>query len=212
MRPQPEPPLLVLAYHKPVGLVTTHSDELGRETVYDRLIPRLPEPMRVLRWHAVGRLDMDTSGLLLFTTSGRFIHHATQPATGLRKKYQVLAKGILTDEQLRGLREGVELTGGLGRSGGAGVEVTEHQKATTWLNLEISEGKNREVRRMLLAVGSQVIRLKRVAVGGLLLDVGEDQWRQLSHREIKEKLGFDPAPHVERAPPSRPPARRRRRG
>lgn len=185
-----QPRTIVLAYHKPVGLTVTHHDELGRETVYDRLLPRLPEKLRAMRWHAVGRLDKDTSGLLLFTNDGAFVHHATHPGTALPKKYMVLAKGILDEKQLAALRAGVELTGGLGRSGGARVEVLRHQQATTWMTLVIHEGKNREVRRMLLAVGSQVIRLQRVAIGRLALDVEEGEFRVLSDEEVRERLGF----------------------
>jgi 23S rRNA pseudouridine2605 synthase/16S rRNA pseudouridine516 synthase len=180
----------VLAYHKPVGLVTTHKDEHGRETVYDRLVPRLPPELRRQRWHAVGRLDKDTSGLLLFTNDGGFVHHATQPATELPKTYLVLAKGLLEEKDLEPLRKGVELTGGLGRSGPAEVSLLGHGIATSWLSLTIEEGKNREVRRMLLAIESQAIRLKRVQVGELALDLEEDEWRRLSASEVKTKLGW----------------------
>jgi 23S rRNA pseudouridine2605 synthase len=181
---------IVLAYNKPRGLVTTHKDEHGRETVYDRLVPRLPPVLRALRWHAVGRLDKDTTGLLLFTNDGAFVSHATQPSTALGKTYLVLAKGLLGEEDLEKLRRGVELTGGLGRSGPAKAELVGHGVATTWISLELHEGKNREVRRMLLAIGSQAIRLQRIQVGALALDVEEDCWRRLSAREVREKLGY----------------------
>lgn len=193
-RPAPAPSAVVLAYHKPAGLVTTHEDELGRETVYDRLVPRLPPELRRERWHAVGRLDKDTSGLLLFTTSGAFVDHATQPRTGLEKTYLVLAKGLLSDEALDPIRRGVELTGGLGRSAPAKAEVLGHGVATTWVAVTVGEGKNREVRRLLLAIGSQAIRLKRVQVGGLALDLEEDAWRVVSPREVAAKLGFPARP------------------
>lgn len=199
---------VVLAYHKPAGLVTTHADEHGRETVYDRLVPRLPPELRRLCWHAVGRLDKDTSGLLLFTNDGAFVHHATQPRTHLAKVYLVLAKGLLEDEDLEPLRGGVELTGGLGRSAPAKVSLLGHGIATSWLSLELEEGKNREVRRMLLAIGSQAIRLKRVQIGALALDVEEDEWRRLSPAEVAAKLGYPPPSSERRSP--RP--RRTRRG
>jgi 23S rRNA pseudouridine2605 synthase/16S rRNA pseudouridine516 synthase len=183
---------VVIAYHKPKGLVTTHKDEHGRETVYDRLVPRLPPELRRLSWHAVGRLDKDTAGLLLFTNDGAFVSHATQPRTHLKKIYLVLAKGLLDEEALEPLRKGVELTGGLGRSAPAKVELLGHGIATSWLSLEIEEGKNREVRRMLLAIESQAIRLTRVQIGTLALDLEEDEWRRLSAREVREKLGYSP--------------------
>ncbi len=183
---------VVIAYHKPRGLVTTHKDEHGRETVYDRLVPRLPPDLRKLEWHAVGRLDKDTTGLLLFTNDGAFVHHATQPKTGLEKTYLVLAKGLLEEADLEPLRAGVELTGGLGRSGPAKVDLLGHGVATSWLSIRIGEGKNREVRRMLLAIESQAIRLQRVEIGALALDIEEDEWRRVSAREVKEKLGYPP--------------------
>jgi 23S rRNA pseudouridine2605 synthase/16S rRNA pseudouridine516 synthase len=182
----------VLAYHKPRGLLVTHEDEHGRETVYDRLLSKVPPDLRRLRWHAVGRLDKDSSGLLLFTNDGRFVDHVTQPRTGLRKIYLVLAKGLLADGDLEPLRRGVELTGGLGRSGPATVELLGHGVATSWISVTVGEGKNREVRRMLLAIGSQAIRLKRVQIGELALDLEEDEWRPLTETEIREKLGFSP--------------------
>lgn len=181
---------LVIAYHKPKGLLTTHHDELGRETVYDRLRALLPPSLRTLEWHAVGRLDADTTGLLLFTTDGAFVHHATQPATKLVKTYRVLAKGLLTDDQIQRLRDGVELTGGLGVSAPAEVDLVGLQVATTWLDVRIGEGKNRQVRRMLLAIGSQVIRLQRTHIGGLALDLDEDTWRRVTRDELATKLGY----------------------
>lgn len=181
----------VLAFHKPKGLITTHRDELGRATVYDHL--RRAFPRDRAHWHAIGRLDADTTGLLLFTDDGALVHHATQPATKLDKVYRVLARGLLTDEQLQRLRDGVELTGGLGRSAPATVELLGHQVATTWLDLTVSEGKNRQIRRMLLAVGSQVIRLCRTRIGELTLDElvpEEGDWRELTRAQIRDGLGF----------------------
>lgn len=185
----------VLAYHKEKGLITTHRDELGRETVYDRLRRRYPAERS--EWHAIGRLDADTTGLLLFTDDGALVSYATRPDSPagdkVEKVYRVLAKGLLNEEQLGALREGVELSGGLGRSGSAKVEVVGFQVATTWIDLTIGEGKNRQVRRMLLAVGSQVIRLCRVRIGGLRLEVlvpTEGDWRELSRDEIEVGLGY----------------------
>jgi len=180
-----------VAYHKPKGLLTTHADELGRETVYDRLRSLLPGHLRAIDWHAIGRLDADTTGLLLFTDDGALVHHATQPRTKLLKTYRVLAKGLLDDEQVRRLREGVELTGGLGTSAPAEVEIEGFQKATTWVTMRIGEGKNRQVRRMLLAVGSQVIRLCRTHFGGIALEgLEEGGWRLLTPEEIEVGLGY----------------------
>ena len=185
----------VLAYHKEKGLITTHRDELSRETVYDRLRQRFPKNRT--EWHAVGRLDADTTGLLLFTDDGALVSYATRPdsAAGVKveKVYRVLAKGLLNEEQLAALRDGVELSGGLGRSAPAKVELVGFQVATTWIDVTLGEGKNRQVRRMLLAVGSQVIRLCRVRIGGLRLEdlvPNEGEWRELTPAEIEGGLGY----------------------
>ena len=197
----------VLAYHKPRGVVTTHDDELGRETVYDRLRATLDASLAVEDWHAIGRLDQDTTGLLLVTNDGALVHHATQPATKVPKTYRALVKGRLDEGTLQALRDGVELSGGLGRSAPCEVLLEVHQTATSWITLTLTEGKNRQIRRMLLAVGSQVIRLARVRVGGIALDVDEDRWRLLGDDEVRHGLGFEPRALV--TPPQ--PATRARR-
>jgi len=201
----------VVAFHKPIGLITTHRDEHGRETVYDRLRSLMPPALAGLDWHTIGRLDADTTGLLLFTNDGALIHRATNATDSakLEKTYRVLAKGLLNDDQLDQLRRGVELTGGLGRSAPATIVVTGHQIATTWLEVTIAEGKNRQVRRMLLAVDSQVIRLTRIRFGGLTLDVPENTWRELSPHEIEAHLGYVVRP-LEASRPTRSKASRPR--
>lgn len=202
--------MIVLAFHKAKGLITTHRDEHNRETVYDRLQAVLPPSLKKVRWHAVGRLDKDTTGLLLFTDDPAFLQYATQPTSGLTKTYRALAKGLLTERDLDQLRSGVELSGGLGKSGPAEVRLINHQVATTWIELVLREGKNREVRRMLLAIGSQVIRLERIRVGGLELDLPVDAYRRLERGEISEKLGYSstvttaPASTSGRRPSPRP--------
>jgi 23S rRNA pseudouridine2605 synthase len=184
---------LVLVYHKPKGVITSRKDEHGRDTVFDRLLPLLPARLHGLDWHPVGRLDKDTTGLLLFTNDGAFVHFATHPETGLRKRYRVLAKGLLTPAQIAALERGVPLTGGLGTSAPATVALIAHNIGTSWITVEVREGKNREVRRMLLAVGSQAIRLHREALEGLELDVDEGDWRELSLDEIRYKLHYEPS-------------------
>ena len=183
----------VLAYHKRRGLVTTHNDELGRETVYQDLAKTLPPHLKREHWHAIGRLDADTTGLLLMTNDGALVHHATQPGSKLPKAYHALCKGLLRDEQIDALRHGVELTGGLGISAPAEVDVLRYETATTWLGITISEGKNRQIRRMLLAIDSQVIRLERVSVGAITLDgIEEGGWRCLTDAEVLRGLQYQP--------------------
>ncbi len=186
---------IVLAYHKPKGLLTTHRDELGRETVYDRLSTLLSPDLRRIEWHAIGRLDADTTGLLLFTNDGALVHFATQPGSKLPKTYRALVKGLLEEPALDRLRNGVELTGGLGRSSPCEVTLVAHQIATTWIDLTLSEGKNRQVRRMLLAIGSQVIRLQRTHVGRLALSThvpDEGMLHRLTDAEVLASIGYSP--------------------
>jgi pseudouridine synthase len=186
---------IVLAFHKPKGLLTTHRDELGRETVYDRLAALLPPELRRIEWHAIGRLDADTTGLLLFTNDGALVHFATQPTSKVEKTYRALVKGLLDEPALDRLRAGVELTGGLGHSAPCKVTLVAHQIATTWLDLTLSEGKNRQVRRMLLAIGSQVIRLERTQIGTLSLsDLAREpgDLRRLTDAEVVAGLGYSP--------------------
>ena len=228
--PQPPAPLArtqVIAYHKPAGLIVTHNDELNRPTVYEHLAeqPGFPEG----RWDAVGRLDLNTSGLLLLTNDGWLLRHVTDPTSGttrLPKTYRVLASKVLGEAVLERLRSGVELGGGLGRSGPAEVSLLGQGKGSTRLLLTIREGKNRQVRRMLHAVGSAVVRLERESVGTLGLgslgseDGGDAQlplpvgaWRMLDEEEVRLHLEYEPrdlapsrraAPKTSRPPPPPP--------
>jgi pseudouridine synthase len=228
--PRPAAPLgtrtQVIAYHKPAGLIVTHNDELNRPTVYEHLAeqPGFPEG----RWDAVGRLDLNTSGLLLLTNDGWLLRHVTDPTSGttrLPKTYRVLASKVLGEAVLEQLRSGVELGGGLGQSGPAEVSLLGHGKGSTRLLLTIREGKNRQVRRMLHAVGSAVVRLERESVGTLSLgslgseeDRGGDTqltlpvgaWRMLDEEEVRFHLEYEPrdltpsrraAPTTSRPPP-----------
>ena len=110
---------LVAAFHKPAGLVCTHGDELGRPTVYDHFRSRVPAWMSEQPWHAVGRLDQNTSGLLLMTNDGALVHHVSNPTAsckGIDKTYRARVMGHLDETVLCRLRSGVELSGGQGTS------------------------------------------------------------------------------------------------
>lgn len=188
-----------LALHKPRGCVTTRSDPDGRATVYDLVAD-------CGAWVVpVGRLDLDTSGLLLFTNDTQFADRVTSPDSHVPKTYLVDAAPRLTDDALARLARGVELADGPTRP--AEVELVGHRGPTTRLRLTITEGRNRQVRRMVKAVGAKVERLERVAIGPLLLgDLERGRWRELDAREVEALLGAsDAARAPERA------ARRARR-
>jgi 23S rRNA pseudouridine2605 synthase len=169
---------LYFALNKPVGLVTTREDERGRATVYSLLSD-------VKAWVApVGRLDKDTSGLLLFTNDTDLAERITNPQSKLEKTYQCLAAGTLDESVLERLRGGVELDDGPTRP--ARVRQLEATPVGTQLELVITEGRNRQVRRMLEAVGSRVLALHRVAVGPIRLgELAPGTHRPLTAREVR---------------------------
>ena len=152
----------VVIYHKPAGEIVSHSDPEGRPTVFDRL------PFtRKGKWLAIGRLDFNTEGLLILTTSGDIANRMMHPRYGHEREYAVRVLGEVTDEQLNRLKNGIELEDGL-----ASFSTVEHlggEGANRWLRVVISEGRNREVRRMFEAIGLTVSRLIRVRFGSIVL-------------------------------------------
>lgn len=159
------PPARVIAYHKPVGEVVTHDDPQNRPTVF-RKLPRLQHG----KWQSVGRLDLNTEGLLLFTSSGELANRLTHPRFGLEREYAVRVLGALSSEEKERLLTGVQLDDGMAAFGS--IEEGGGEGANCWYRVTISEGRNREVRRMLESVGHAVSRLIRIRYGAMVLPKG----------------------------------------
>ena len=177
------PPARVLAYHKPVGEVVTHDDPQNRPTVFRRL-PRLAPGEG--KWQSVGRLDLNTEGLLLFTNSGELANRLMHPRFGLEREYAVRVLGALSDEEKRRLLDGVPLDDGVAQFSSIHEEGLG-EGANQWYRVTISEGRNREVRRMVESVGHAVSRLIRIRYGAMLLPRGlrRGMWMELGERDIR---------------------------
>lgn len=150
-------PARLFRYHKPAGLLTTERDPKGRPTIYDRLPEGLPRVM------PVGRLDLSTEGLLLLTTDGELKRALELPATGVERSYRARAYGNVTQAQLESLMLGVEIEGV--RYGPINANIERRTGANVWIELTLTEGKNREVRRVLEYLGLEVNRLIRTRYG-----------------------------------------------
>ena len=174
----------VIAYHKPIGELVTRKDPEGRPTVFDRL-PKLSPG----RWVAIGRLDLNSSGLLLFTDSGELANQLMHPRQEIEREYEVRVQGGLGAEAVRRLLDGVELEDGQARF--KRLETIAARKDTgtnLWYRVVLAEGRNREVRRMVEAVGSRVSRLMRVRFGPtrLPLDLPAGRSKELGSEAVAE--------------------------
>lgn len=162
---RPQAALLYVLLHKPAGAMSTASDPEGRRTVIDLL----PEEWRRERVYPVGRLDWDTEGVLLLTNDGDLALHMTHPRYALTKEYAALVEGEPSPQTLQRLAQGVVLPGEARPTAPARAWVERRVGNATWVGLELHEGRNRQVRRMLETVGHPVVRLQRVRVGPLTL-------------------------------------------
>jgi 23S rRNA pseudouridine2605 synthase len=174
------PPARVIAYHKPVGEVVTHDDPQNRPTVF-RKLPKLQQG----KWQSVGRLDLNTEGLLLFTSSGELANKLMHPRFGLEREYAVRVLGALSNEEKQRLLDGIDLEDGRAQFGS--IEDGGGEGANTWYRVTISEGRNREVRRLFEALGHAVSRLIRIRYGAMMLPRGlkRGAWMELDERDIR---------------------------
>ncbi|PTX54144.1 23S rRNA pseudouridine2605 synthase [Litoreibacter ponti] len=178
----PEPTRL-WRYYKPIGLVTSESDEKGRDTVFEALKDTLP---RVV---SVGRLDINSEGLLLLTNDGEIKRRLELPSTGWLRKYRVRVNGTPEDKTLAPLRRGVVADGE--RFQPMEVSLDRQQGANAWLTVGLREGKNREIRRAMAEVGLKVNRLIRVSYGPFRLnELKPGEVEEVKGRVLKEQLGL----------------------
>lgn len=167
-----------LMLNKPVGYVTTVKDQFGRTTVLD-LVKEIDE-----RLYPVGRLDYDTSGLLLLSNDGDFTYKLTHPKHELNKVYVAEVEGIPTTEEIERFEKGLRIEDYI--TSAAKLKILEKMQKRSTIEITIHEGKNRQVRKMCENIGHPVIKLKRVAIGNLVLsDLPEGKWRHLNKDEIK---------------------------
>ncbi len=177
-------PTRLWRYHKPTGLVTTHRDPAGRATVFQHLPPDMP---RVI---SVGRLDLTSEGLLLLTNDGELARRLELPSNALLRRYRARAFGRVTQEELDTLKDGITVDGM--RYGPIDAKLERGSGANAWITVAITEGKNREVRRVLDALGLKVNRLIRTSYGPFQLGtLPPGAVEEIPRKVLKEQLGKD---------------------
>ncbi|WP_254447381.1 pseudouridine synthase [Ruegeria sp. HKCCA5426] len=197
---EPEPSRLWL-YHKPPGLVTTTRDEKGRATIFDNLPEDMPRVM------SVGRLDLNSEGLLLLTNDGGIKRKLELPSTGWLRKYRVRVNGRPKDEDFAPLRKGLVIDGE--RFLPMDVSLDRQQGANAWLTIGLREGKNREIRRAMEDIGYAVNRLLRVSYGPFQLgNLKPGEVEEIRRRVMRDQLGLDADPATPAKRPARPQRKR----
>ena len=189
---EPEPARVWL-YYKPEGLVTSNNDEKGRDTVFDNLPPDMPRVM------SIGRLDLNSEGLLLLTNDGELKRRLELPSTGWLRKYRVRVNGNPTDPDLEPLRKGITVEGEKFQA--MSVVLDRIQGANAWLTVGIREGKNREIRRAMSAINLTVNRLIRISYGPFRLgDLEPGQVEEIKQKILRGQLGDGPKDEAEEKP------------
>lgn len=169
-------------YHKPSGLLTTHKDTENRATVFDNLPPEMP---RVI---SVGRLDLNSEGLLLLTNSGALSRQLELPENGWKRRYKVRVHGFVDKKKLAELEKGVMIDGV--EYGKVKIEFEGQNSANAWLTITLSEGKNREVRKLMKYIGLEVSRLIRLSYGPFQLgSLKRGEVKEVPQKVLKEQLG-----------------------
>lgn len=181
--PLPEAaPTKLWRYHKPPGLLTSHRDPRGRPTVFERLPERLP---RVV---SVGRLDLNSEGLLLLTNDGELARHLELPETGWIRRYRVRVRGPVDEKRLKALAGGVTVSGI--KYGAINAKLDSRRGANAWLTVALAEGRNREVRKVMAHMGLEVSRLIRVAYGPFQLgNLHRGQTAEITGKVLREQVG-----------------------
>jgi 23S rRNA pseudouridine2605 synthase len=183
LRVSPAQEVRALLYHKPAGQIVSRRDPEGRPSVFEHL-----PPVRRGRWVPVGRLDYNTEGLLILTTSGELAHRLMHPRYAMAREYAVRVRGAFTEEEKQRLLSGVRLEDGMAR-----IEVLEEaggSGSNVWYRMTLREGRNREVRRLVAAVGHEVSRLIRTRFGPVALpsDLKRGRWRELAPEAVEALL------------------------
>ena len=184
--PLPEAaPAKLWRYHKPPGLLTSHRDPRGRPTVFERLPERLP---RVV---SVGRLDLNSEGLLLLTNDGELARHLELPETGWIRRYRVRVRGPVDEKRLKALEGGVTVSGI--KYGAINAKLDSRRGANAWLTVALAEGRNREVRKVMAHLGLEVSRLIRVAYGPFQLgNLNRGETAEVTGKVLREQVGQMP--------------------
>lgn len=169
-------------YHKPAGLLTTHKDTAKRATVFENLPPDMP---RVI---SVGRLDLNSEGLLLLTNSGMLSRKLELPENGWKRRYKVRVHGFVDKKKLSALEKGVTIDGI--NYGAVKIEFSGQNASNSWMTITLIEGKNREIRKLMKLIGLDVSRLIRISYGPFQLgNLKRGEVKEVSQKVLKEQLG-----------------------